>query len=121
MKNTVRKVKLEARLRRLISAHCNVVSSCEIDSVLEDKYQTLNIASCKMMLETTIGQSSEQDEEEQDEKPLNLSTQVPPLMISTEIEFRRRLDSMENDNEVHTHLDPKTIDERELYYLLTKK
>ena len=30
------------------------------------------------MLETTIGQSSEQDEEEQDDKPLNLSTQIPP-------------------------------------------
>ena len=76
----LRKVKLEARLRRLISAHCNVVSSYEIDPVLEEKYQTLkqniynDIASCKMMLEMTIGQSSEQDEEEQGEEPLNLST-----------------------------------------------
>ena len=46
----------------------------------EEKYQTLkqnvhnDIASCKMMLEMTIGQSSEQDEEEQGEEPLNLST-----------------------------------------------
>ena len=52
--------------------------------MLEQKYQTLkqniynDIASCEMMLEMTIGQSSEQDEEEQGEEPLNLSTQVPP-------------------------------------------
>ena len=28
---------------------------------------------------------------------------------------------MENDDEVPTHLDPKTIDEREFYYLLIKR
>ena len=123
----LRKVKLEVRLKRLISAHSNVVSSYEIDPVLEEKYQTPkqniynDIASCKMMLETTIDQPSEQDEEEQDEKPLNLSTQIPPPMSSTEIEFRERLESMENDDEVPAHLDPKTIDERELYYLLIKR
>ena len=42
-------------------------------------------------------------------------------MSSTEIEFRERLDSMENDDEVPAHLDPKTIDERELYYLCIKR
>ena len=42
-------------------------------------------------------------------------------MSSTEIEFRERLDSMENDDEVPAHLDPKTIDEREFYYLLIKR
>ena len=70
----LRKVKLEVRLRRLIPAHSNVVSSYEIDPVLEEKYQTLkqniynDIAPCKMMLEMTIGQSSEQDGEEQGEE-----------------------------------------------------
>ena len=68
------------RLRGLISAHSNVVSSYEIDPVLEEKYQTLkqniynDIASLRMMIEMTIGQSSEQDEEEQGEEPLNLAT-----------------------------------------------
>ena len=67
------------RLRGLISAHSNVVSSCGFGSVLEEKYQTLkqniynDIASCEMMIEMTIGQSSEQDEEEQGEEPLNLA------------------------------------------------
>ena len=42
-------------------------------------------------------------------------------MSSTEIEFKERLDSMENDDEVPAHLDPKTIDEREFYYLLIKR
>ena len=37
----LRKVKLEMRLRGLISAHSNVVSSYGIDPVLEEKYQTL--------------------------------------------------------------------------------
>ena len=72
------------RLRGLISAHSNVVSPYEIDPVLEEKYQTFkqnicnDIASCEMMLEMAIGQSSEQDEEEQGEEPLNLA-KVPPL------------------------------------------
>ena len=69
----------------------------------------------------TIGQSSKQDEKEQGEEPLNLSIRVPPPMSSTEIEFRERLDSKENDDEVPAHLDSKTIDERELYYLLVKR
>ena len=69
----------------------------------------------------TIGQSSEQDEEEQDEKPLNLSTKIPPPMSSTEIEFRERLYSMENDDEVPAHLNLKTINEKEFYYLLIKR
>ena len=39
----------------------------------------------------TIGQSSEQVKEEQDEEPLNLATQVPPPVSSTEIEFREKI------------------------------
>ena len=42
-------------------------------------------------------------------------------MSSTEIEFRERLDSMENDDEVPVHLNSKTINEREFYYLLMKR
>ena len=34
-------------------------------------------------------------------------------MSSTEIEFRERIDSMENDDEVPAHLSLKTINERE--------
>ena len=42
-------------------------------------------------------------------------------MSSTEIEFSERLNSMENDDEVPAYLNPKTINERELYYLLLKR
>ena len=37
----LRKIKLKARLRKLISAHNLVVSSYELDPMLEEKYQTL--------------------------------------------------------------------------------
>ena len=42
-------------------------------------------------------------------------------MSSTEIEFRERLDSMENGDEVPAHLDPKTINERVLLPTYEKK
>ena len=42
-------------------------------------------------------------------------------MSSTEIEFRERIDSMENDDEVPAHFSTKTINEREFYYLLMKR
>ena len=38
----LRKVKLEARLRKLISAHNLVVASYELNPMLEEKYQILN-------------------------------------------------------------------------------
>ena len=50
----LRKVKLEARLRKLILAHSLAVTSCEIDSMLEKKYQILkqniynDIATCEV-------------------------------------------------------------------------
>ena len=53
----LRKIKLEARLRKLISAHNLVLSSYELDPMLEEKYQTLKqnmyneIATCEVMLE----------------------------------------------------------------------
>ena len=74
-----RKIKLEARLRKLISTHNLVVSSYEFDPMLEEKYQTLkqnmcnDIATCEVMLEPATGQSSDHDNEgEEIEKPLYL-------------------------------------------------
>ena len=118
----LRKIKLEARLRKLISAHNLVVLSYELDSMLEEKYQTLKqnmyneIATCEVMLEPATGQSSEHDEMEEIEKPLDLK--VTPSMDPTEREFRERLDSMEKDDEVPTYIDPETISETFIIYLL---
>ena len=122
----LRKIKLEARLRKLISAHNLVVSSYELDSMLEEKYQTLKqnmykeIATCEVMLEPATGQSNEHDKMVREiEKPLDLK--VAPSMDPTEIEFRERLDSMERDDEVPTYIDPDTISERDFYYLFIKR
>ena len=65
----LRKLKLEARLRKLISAHNFVVSSYKLDPMLEGKYQTLKqniyneIATCEVMLEPATGQSSDHDDD----------------------------------------------------------
>ena len=113
----LRKIKLEARLRKLISARNLVVSSYELDPMLKEKYQTLKqnmyneIATCEVMLETATGQSSEHDEmREAIEKPIDLK--VTPSMDPTEREFRESLDSMERNDEVPTYIDPETISER---------
>ena len=105
----LRKIKLEAGLRKLISAYNLVVSSYELDPMLEEKYQTPKqnmynkIATCEVMLEPVTGQSSEHDEMgEEIEKPLDLK--VTPSMDPTEREFRERLDSMERDDEVPTYI-----------------
>ena len=110
----LRKVKLEARLWRLISAHNLVVASYELDPMLEEKYQTLkqnmynDIAMCEMMLESVTSPISELDEKiEEIEKPLD--SEVIPLMDPTERGFRERLGSMERDEEVPTYVKPKTI------------
>ena len=42
-------------------------------------------------------------------------------MNPTEKDFRERSDSMERDNEVPTSIDPKTISEKDFYYLLMKR
>ena len=53
----LRKVKLEARLWKLISTHNLVVASYELNPMLEEKYQILkqnmynDIATCEVMLE----------------------------------------------------------------------
>ena len=77
----LRKIKLEARLRRFISAHNLVVSSYKVDPMLEEKYQTLRqnicnkIATCEVMLEPPTGQLSDHDDDmrEEIEKPLDLN------------------------------------------------
>ena len=123
----LRKIKLEARLRKLISAHNLVVSSYELDPILEEKYQTLKqnihneITICEVMLEPAAGQSSDHDDDmgEEIEKPLDLK--VDPSMDPTEREFRERLGSMERDDEVPTYIDSETISEKDFYYLLIKR
>ena len=67
-------------MRKFISAHNLVVSSYELDPMLEEKYQTLKqniyneIATCEVMLEPATGQSSDHDEDmgKEIEKPLDL-------------------------------------------------
>ena len=123
----LRKIKLEARMRKLISAHTLVMSSYELDPILEEKYQTLKqniyneIATCEVMLEPSISQLSdhEDDMREEIEKPSN--SKVTPSMNPMEKEFRERLDSMERDDEVPTSIDPKTISEKDFYYLFIKR
>ena len=123
----LRKIKLEARLRKLISTHNLVVSSYELDSMLKEKYQTLKqniyneIATCEVMLEPPSGQLSDHDDDmrEEIEKPLDLK--VTLSMDPTEKEFRERLDSMERHDEVPTYIDPETISEKDFYYLLIKR
>ena len=95
-----KKVKLEARLRKLISAHSLVVVSYEIDPMLEEKYQTLkqnmynDIATCEMMLEPVTSPISDpSDKIEEVEKFPN--PEIIPVMDPTEREFRERLGSME--------------------------
>ena len=80
----LRKIKLEARLRKLISAHNLVVSCYELDPMLEEKYQTLkqnmynDIATFEVMLEPATGQSSDHDDKgEEIVKPLDLK--VTPI------------------------------------------
>ena len=113
-----RKIKLEARLRKLISAHNLVVSFYKLDPMFEEKYQPLkqniyNEAMCEVMLEPPTGQISDHDDDmrEEIEKPLDLK--VTPPMDPTEKEFRERLDSMERDDEVPTYIDPETISEKD--------
>ena len=119
----LRKIKLEARLRKLISAHNLVVSSYELDPVLEEKYQTLKqnmyneIATCEVMLEPVTGHSREHDEMgEEIEKPLDLK--VTPSMDLTEREFRERLDSMEKDDKyLHIYILKLLVRETFIIYL----
>ena len=124
-KAQLRKIKLEARLRKLISAHNLVVSSYELDPMLEEKYQTLKqniynkIAMCEVMLEPPTDQLTDHDDDkgEEIEKPLDLK--VAPSIDPTEREFRERLDSMERDDEVPTKIDSKLlVRETFIFYLL---
>ena len=94
------KVKLEARLQKLISAHNLVVTSYEIEPMLEEKYQILkqnmydDIATCEMMLEPVTSPISEPSNKIEEAKKF-LNPEIIPIMDPTEKEFRERLDSME--------------------------
>ena len=96
----LKKVKLEARLQKLISAHSLVVASYEIDPMLEEKYQTLqqnmynDITTCEMMLEPVTSPISEPSDKIEEVEKLP-DPEIIPVMDPTEREFRERLDSME--------------------------
>ena len=96
----LKKVKLEARLWKLISAHSLVVASYEMDPMLEEKYQILkqnmynDIATCQMMLEPVTSPISEPSDKIGEVEKF-LEPEIIPVMDPTEKEFRKRLDSME--------------------------
>ena len=92
--------KLEARLRKLISAHNLVVASYELNPMLKEKYQILkqnmynDIATCEVMLEPITGPVSDTSSKiEKVETPHELQT--IPIMDPMEKEFQERLGSME--------------------------
>ena len=122
----LRKVKLEAKLRKLISAHSLVVASCELNPMLEGKYQILkqnmynDIVTCEVMLEPIASPVSDTSSKiEKVEIPHELQT--IPIMDPTEKEFRERLGSMERDEEVPSYIKPETVGKREVYYLTLKR
>ena len=85
----LKKVKLEARLRKLISSHSLAVASYGIGPMLEEKYQTLkqnmynDIATCEMMLEPVTSPISDpSDKIEEVEKFPN--PEIIPVMDPTE-------------------------------------
>ena len=95
-----KKVKLEARLRKLISAHNLVVASYELNPMLEEKYQILkqnmynDIATYEVMLAPVTSPISDSSGKiEEVETPLE--SQIIPVMDPTEKEFQERLGSME--------------------------
>ena len=91
----LKKVKLEARLWKLISAHSLVVASYEIDPMLEEKYQVLkqnmcnDIATCEMMLEPVTSPISESSDKIGEVKKF-LNPEIIQVMDPTEKEFRER-------------------------------
>ena len=122
----MRKVKLEARLRKLIPAHSLVVASYELNPMVEEKYQILkqnmynDIATCEVMLEPITSLVSDTSSKiEKVETPHELQT--IPIMDPTEKEFRERLGSMERDEEVPSYIKPETVGKREVYYLTLKR
>ena len=92
----LRKVKLEAKLRKLISAHSLVVASYELNPMLEEKYQILkqnmynDIATCEVIASPVSDTSSKIEKVE-----VSHELQTIPIMDPTEKEFWERLGSME--------------------------
>ena len=85
----LKKVKLEARLQKLISAHSLVVASYELDPMLEEKYQILkqnmynDIATCEMMLEPVTSLISDPSDKIEEAEKL-LDPEIIPVMDLTE-------------------------------------
>ena len=122
----LRKVKLEAKLRKLISAHSLVVAPYELNPMLEEKYQILkqnmynDIATCEVMLEPIASPVSDISSKiEKVEIPHELQT--IPVMDPTKKEFWERLGSMEWDEDVPSYIKPETVGKREVYYLTLKR
>ena len=122
----LKKVKLEARLWKLISAHNLVIASYELDPMLEEKCQILkqniynDIATCEVILEQVTSPISDSSDKTEEVGKL-LDPQIIPVMDPTEKEFRERLGSMKRDEEVPSYIKPKTVGKREVYYLTLKR
>ena len=79
-----------------------------------------DIATCEIMLEpVTSPMSDSSDKIEEAEKLLD--PEIIPVMDPTEKEFRERLGSMEQDEEVPSYIKPEIIGKREVYYLTLKR
>ena len=79
-----------------------------------------DIATCEVMLEPVtrlINDSSDKIEEA--EKLLD--SPIILVMDPTEKEFMERLDSIQRDEEVPSHINPETVGKREMYYLILKR
>ena len=94
--------------------------------MLEEKYQILkqnmynDIATCEIMLEPVTSPISDSSDKIEEAEKL-LDPEIIPVIDPTEKEFRERLDSMERDEEVPSHIKPETVGKREMYYLILKR
>ena len=110
----------------MISAHSLAVTSCEIDPMLEEKYQTLkqnicnDIATCEVMLEPVTSPISRTSDKLEDEEKIPYVQEIS-TMDPTEREFRERLSSMEWDEEVPSYIKPEIIGKKEIYYMTLKR
>ena len=82
--------------------------------MLEEKYQTLkqnicnDIATCEVMLEPVTSPMGDPSDEIEDEEKTPYVEKIPEMDL-TEREFRERLDSVEQDEEVPSYIKPEII------------
>ena len=79
-----------------------------------------DIATCEVMLEPITSPISESSDKIGEVKKF-LNPEIIQKMDPTEKEFRERLDSMEQDEEVPSHIKPETVGKREMYYIILKR